>query len=230
MKRLLLFLVPFLLVACSKNNHIPNTSILDEIPSQELSDVLEYEKEHPISGYSFEEMYPTIRAIVSNMTEIEKAKYAKLTYRELFNTQCAVDDSIQQAKYREQWQAKYDELLPQAKAKASEIESRIDIGFRVYAYQSNNYGYSSFRNYLRGNGYNKFLAPSAIGPQFIDDKSWHYDAIISEYIDKDFKPKDEWVTYKILDDIQSEYPLGTEFIREQYEKTYQKFNALLNNL
>lgn len=230
MKKLLFLILPFILVACSKNSHIPNTSILDEIPSQELSDVLDYEKEHPVIGYSFEEMYPTIRSIVGNMSEIEKAKYAKLTYRELFNTQCAVDDSIQQAKYREEWQTKYDELLPQAKSKASEIESNITLGFRMYAYQSNNYGFSSFRDYLRRNGYNKFLNSSVIGPQYIDDNSWRYDAIISEYIDKDFKPQEEWVTNKILDDTQSKYPLGTEFIREQYEKTYQKYRDLFNNL
>lgn len=230
MKKLLILLLPFLLMACSNNSHIPNTSILDEIPSQELSDVLDYEKQHPVIGYSFEEMYPAIRSIVTNMSEIEKAKFAKLTYRELFNTQCAVDDSIQRANYRRQWQARYDELLPQAKSKASEIEAKIINGFRVYCYKSNNYGYSSFRDYLRRNGYNKFLYPCVLAPQHIDDKSWCYEAIIAEYIDEDFKPQEEWVTNKILDDTQSKHPLGTEFIREQYTKTYQKYNDLFDNL
>lgn len=230
MKKLLTLLLPLLLMACSNNSHIPNTSILDEIPSQELSDVLDYEKQHPVNGYSFEEMYPAIRSIVTNMSEIEKAKFAKLTYRELFNTQCAVDDSIQKANYRRQWQARYDELLPQAKSKAAEIEANITNGFRVYAYQSNNYGFSSFRDYLRRNGYNKFLHSSVLAPQYIDDKSWRYEAIIAEYIDEDFKPQEEWVTNKILDDTQNKYPLGTEFIREQYTKTYQKYNDLFDNL
>lgn len=230
MKKVFLILIPFLLIACSKNSHIPNTSILDEIPSQELSDVLDYEKKHPIHGYNFEEMYPTIRNIVNDMTEIEKAKFAKLTYRELFNSQCEVDDTIKQAKYRKEWQRKYDELLPIAKYKASQLESDITIGFRYYAYERSSYDFSSFRNYIRQNGYNKFLSTTVVGPQYINDSSWHYDAIITEFIDKDFKPEDEWVTYKILDDIQSKYPLGTEFLRQQYDKSYQIIRDLLDNL
>ncbi|MBD5361759.1 MAG: hypothetical protein HDR81_02965 [Bacteroides sp.] len=230
MKKILFFLITILLVGCSKNSHIPNFSILEAIPSQELSDILDYEKGHPVNGSSFEEIYPSIRAVVDNMGEIEKAKYAKLTYRELFNTLCAVEDTNKQAKYRKEWQTRYDELLPQAKAKASQIETEILIGFRTYSFKSNNFGFSSFRNYLRQYGYNKFLNSSVIGPLYIDDNSWRYDAIITEYIDKDFMPKEEWVTNKILDETNSKYPLGSQFIREQNEKAYQRFKDLLDNL
>ena len=230
MNKILFFLITILLVGCSKNSHIPNSSILEAIPSQELSDILDYEKEHPVNGASFEVMYPSTRNVVDNMGEIEKAKYAKLTYRELFNTLYAVEDTTKQAKYRKEWQAKYDELLPQAKTKASQIETEITIGFSTYAYQSNNYCFSLFRNYLRQYGYNKFIDSGVLDPQDINDNSWRYDAIITEYIDKDFMSQDEWVTYKILDEISSKYPLGSEFIREQEEKDYQRLKDLRDNL
>lgn len=230
MNKLLILLLPILLMACSKNSHVPDTSILDEIPSQELSDVLDYENKHPVNGYSFEEMYPTIRNIVNDMSEIEKAKFAKLTYRELFNSQCAVDDTIQQAKYRKEWQRRYDELLPHAKAKATQIESEITTGYRIYAYHSNSYNLFSFRNYLRQNGYNKYLKTNIVGPQYIDDDSWNYEVIMMEYLDRGFKPEDEWITNKILDDTQSKYPLGTEFLRQQYDKSYQSVRNFRENL
>ena len=70
MNKILFFLITIFLVGCSKNSHIPNSSILETIPSQELSDILDYEKEHPVNGYRFEEMYPSIRTIVDDMGEI----------------------------------------------------------------------------------------------------------------------------------------------------------------
>lgn len=217
-----------ILVGCTKNSHIPNSSIIEEIQTNKLSDILDYEKKHPVYGYSFEEMYPEIRNSVSEMDEIEKAKYAKLTYREVFNTQCAVDDTIKRAKYREQWNAIYEELLPKAKSKASELEHDIITGSRAYAFDNNRYDFSSFKDFLRINGYNKFLKAYVVGPQYIDDDSWNYDAIITKYIDTDFRPCDEWITFKILDENQSKYPLGTQFVREQYEKTYQRIIDLFD--
>ena len=85
--------------ACSKNLHIPNKSIIEEIPTNELSDILDYEKTHKVAYGAFngfEEMYPSIRKVVENMSEIERAKYAKLSYRELANAQIESEDSMAQ--------------------------------------------------------------------------------------------------------------------------------------
>ena len=183
MKHLILILTAslmLLLCSCSKNTHIPEISILDEIPSLELSDILDYEREHPVDGFSFKEMYPKIRNIVREMDEIDKANYVKLTYRELFNAQCAVDDTTRQASYRQKWKKKYDALLPQAKNKAQLMTQEILISYRVYAYKTNSFGYSSFRTWCRRNGYHKFLSPTTIGPQDITENSWDYMRIITD--------------------------------------------------
>ena len=220
MNKLKLFcvlLVVVIISACSKNLHILNKSIIEEIPTNELSDILDYEKTHKVAYGAFngfEEMYPSIRKVVENMSEIERAKYAKLSYRELANAQIESEDSILLKTYEDEWQKKYDEMLPQAMTIAEEISNQIVSGLRIALFYHNNI---SIRDYIKNEGLNKFI----IGPiDFIselDDYSnkWRYEVIIREKIDSSFDSKEIWVRKKALETIKSKYPLGYDFLMDR---------------
>lgn len=235
MKKFLLHFCLVLLVvaisACSNNRHIPDSSILDEIPVKELSDVLEKEKEKKVEGFTFEEMYPKIRDIVDNMSDVEKARYAKLTYRELFNAQQAVDDTIQSAKLKEEWKRQYDKLLPQAKVKAKELETEILISYRnaytkAYLFDDSRI---SFGSWLKENGYSKYLPTFLYSVNDITEDSWKYPAIIRDFVDPNFTNEGYWITTQRLNSLEDRHPLAVEFLRAQYEKSNTTYEALLNS-
>ena len=234
MKKILFALLSLiLLVACSKNSHIPNTSILDEILSEELSDVLDYEKSHEINygGFNgFEEMYPAIRGVVKEMSEIEKAKYARLTYRELVNAQIASSDSTLHNKYAKQWKEKYDSYLPKAKQIAKEMENNMLISYRLEATMSNSYGFSNFRNWLRRNGYSKYLSSAVVDMVYVNEDSWIYENIMKDKIDSDFDTESNWVAMKMLESVKDKYPLGYEFLLKRRQEYQSAMDELMRNL
>lgn len=226
----LLFMI--LLLACSKNSHIPNTSILDEIPSKELSDILDYEKSHGINygGFKgFEEMYPTIRDVVKNMSEIDKAKFVKLTYQELVNAEIASSDSTLYNEYSKQWKEKYYSYLPEAKQIAKEMENKILISYRIEDIQSNSHSYSNFRSWLRRNGYSKYLSSSVVCMAYVDEDSWHYEKIIKDKIDSDFDTECNWVALKMLESIKDKYPLGYEYLLQRRQEYQSVMDELMSD-
>lgn len=221
-----------LLLACSKNSHIPNTSILDEIPSEELSDILDYEKSHEINYgefKGFEEMYPEIRKVVKNMSEIDKAKFVKLTYQELVNAEIASSDSTLYNEYSKQWKEKYDSYLTEAKQIAKEMENKILISYRIEAIQSNSYDFSDFRNWLRRNGYSKYLSSAVVDMVYVNEDSWHYENIIKDKIDSDFDTECNWVALKMLESIKDKYPLGYEYLLQRRQEYQSVMDELMSD-
>ncbi len=229
--RLCWILLILAITACSKNRHIPDSSILDEIPFTELSDILDKEQEAQVKGTTFKEMYPRIRNIVEDMSYVEKAHYAKLTYRDLFNALQALDDSIQVAKLYEEWNKRYNKLLPQAKAKAKELETEIVSSYRTAyskAYFLENRRLS-FGKWLKDNGYSRYLPTHLYSVNWITEDSWKYEAIIRDFIDKDFKREYDWVTTQRLNDLETKYPLAVDFLRVQFNKSFAISEEFLNS-
>lgn len=231
-KFIITLLLAFTLVACSENGHIPDTSIIDELSTDELSDALDYERTHKLyyGGFrkGFEDMYPMIRKYVNKMSEIEKARYAKLSYRELVNAQIAISDSIENKRMCEKWQEKYDAMLPQAKQIAKELGKEVHYGMMYYSYKNNEYGDAAFHRWARDNGYAQYFFPSAFLLDY--DKHWNYVNIIKHKIDSDFDDEVLWVYKQMIKTIEDKYPLAYLFFLDRYQESVELYNKMERHL
>lgn len=215
------------LVSCSKpNSHIPDTSIIDELSVDELSDILDYEKSHEINYEGFEEFYPQLRRSVSIMSQMEKAKFSKLTYRELLNGYIEYNDTTGTSELKDEWEELYNSYLPKAKLMAREMDRNITNEYRMEAFASGNYNDFDF---LRRRGYAKYLRGNgALLPQYITEESWNYEAIIKDKIDSDFRSKESWVRRQKLEKIKDNYPMAYEVLSARQNALEQELDRIIN--
>ena len=225
MKQIILSIVCIIvLISCSENSHIPNTSIIDELPTNELAEVLEYEKEHPNSQVSFEKLYTGVRELVDTLSEVDKAKYLKLTYRELYSSILEVNDSTLINKLNAEWQAKYDELLPRAKQEGKEFFTNQAISIRALSakyYSLTNRKFYVF-SYLRSNHLLKYYNVYVHSEDDLwDESNWNYVEYIHSYIDQSFTYQSIWTYKQALATIRDKYPFGYQYLLDrinQYEE------------
>lgn len=226
MKQIILTIICIILViSCSENSHIPNTSIIDEIPTNQLAEVLEYEKNHPYQQVSFKDIYTRVRKFVNNCPEVDKAKYLKLTYRELYNSILEVGDTTLNKKINDEWLAKYNELLPRAKQEGKEFFTNIAIGVRNEFAKCD---YIENRNfdvnlYLRSNKLLKYYKyPIYYATDLWDERHWNYIEYIHSFIDESFTYESDWTHKRALETIKDKYPNGYQFLMDRFEE-YEEY-------
>ncbi|MGM9804458.1 MAG: hypothetical protein ACI308_09815 [Muribaculaceae bacterium] len=217
MKQTIVTIISVLLFAsCTQNDFVPNKSILEEIPFDELTEVFEYERTHESGNWKFQNLYPVIRSCAESMNEIERAKYAKLTYRELYNAGNELCDSAASAEIKEQWNQKYESYLPQAKAISQTMYQDILAKYKEFVRR---YQVHAFELWLSENNYDRYLNERIyhIWDSDICDYSedlWNYENIIKDKIDSDFECRFMWVATKKLDRIKDKYPLAHMFFND----------------
>lgn len=217
-KLLISLLVVCLLSSCSKNRHIPNISIFEEIPTEKLADAIKAEENKTFIHEKFEKMYPIFRSIVGTMSEVDKANVAHLTYRKLIDALDVMNDTIAARKISEEWQATYDKYLPQAKKEAEEIRKSLLFYVRVESYKD---GYTrNFSYYAKRSPYFKYMIYEDL------DDCWDYVKIIKDKIDENFVEEWSYYHHKQLELIEKDYPEAYYFFSYQltkYEAEMKKY-------
>jgi hypothetical protein len=230
-KLLISLLVVCLLSSCSKNRHIPNISIFEEIPTEKLADAIKAEENKTFIHEKFEEMYPIFRSIVGTMSEVDKAKVAHLTYRDLIDAMDIMDDTIAESKISKEWQAKYDKYLPQAKKEAEEMRKSLLFYVRVESYKD---GYTrNFSYYAKKSPYFKYMTRIPFFYEEVDD-CWDYVKIIKDKYDANFVEEWSYYHHKQLELIEKDYPEAYYFYSyrlTKYEAEMKKYeDALLRQM
>ena len=104
------------------------------------------------------------------------------------------------------------------------------ISYRMEATMSNSYGFSNFRNWLRRNGYSKYLSSAVVDMVYVNEDSWIYENIMKDKIDSDFDTESNWVAMKMLESVKDKYPLGYEFLLKRRQEYQSAMDELMRNL
>jgi hypothetical protein len=225
--KLLISLIVFcLLSSCSKNRHIPDISILEEIPSEKLADALKAEENKDLIHGKFEDIYPGIRRQLETMTEIDKAKVAHLTYRELIDAMDIVMDTIAEKKFSDEWQATYDKYLPQAEKLAKDMSFSLDVEIRTATTRAYMYGYTArYSDCARNSSLYKYMNRVPYSSMDVDG-CWDYVEIIKDKIDNNFASKRTYCCNKQLELIKDDHPEAFYFLSIHQAKVNEAYEAM----
>ena len=225
---ILLTLAVLLIASCSNNSHIPDISIFEEIPSDKLAEALKAEEGKHFPRGQFEEIYPGVRKQLESMSEIDKAKVAHLTYRELINAMDVMNDSVAAKEIHDEWQAIYDSHIEEAKRLASQKSTGFEAGARVAATRSYMNG-GDFRvsDYARRSPEYKYMSrvPAAL---WEIDNCWDLSRIIKYDIDPNFESEYVYCGRKQLARIEDKYPEAHYFLSIHQQKVEEYFHGMKN--
>lgn len=227
-KLLTSFLFLLLLCSCSHNRHIPDVSIFEELTSEQLSDALKAEEDKYYPRGKFEDIYPGVRKQLESMSEIDKAKVAHLTYRELIDAMDVMCDSVANREILDEWESIYDSHIDQAKRLAADKASSFNAGARIAATRASMYGsYFSLPTYARNSPEYKYMSRVPVVLWESDD-CWDYVRIIKYDIDPNFESQYEYLSKRQLARIEDKYPEAHFFLSIHEANVYEMIRGFEN--
>jgi hypothetical protein len=229
LRLLMTVVVMCFLSACDKNSHIPNDSVLVEIPEGTLENIYNAEENTTFPHGKFKDIYPDVRHVVNDMSDMEKANISHLTYRKLVDALDVMLDSAATKQIDDEWQKTYDEYLQKAKKDADDMTSQLLDEIRPALRRSYNQGFrQSVYSYIRSSWYFKYMKRMPQSARDIPD-CWDYVKIIKDIYESDFDRQDVYRSAKQLESISIQYP-EAHYLLEKVAAYNNEINDISSSL
>lgn len=235
---LICFVVTLIVSGCSKYGYIPDKSVFEELTSEEISKIQEYEEKNPPKDFdSFLDVYKFISETVPTLSFPERMATEGLTYRQFAEATELYCEDINDSAAKTETQNKYNEYLPQAKQIASdmaktfqaayirfEIEWRKAHGDMELSLQERG---AIVAKILQELGYDKYIYASYLDESNligeaaygeVKENVWNLERIITDKIDNSFNSNSSTNAVN-LEKVKSKYPRAYPLLKRDAENT-----------